>query len=446
MKSRFLLLLALVMGVALLPRGAAAQLTTVLDPSIFGGGCAHDVAVDAGSNRVYVTATYPVNTPRVAVIDGDSNTVIATVPVGGSPRGVAVNPTTSRVYVTGRDSASVTAIDGTTNTVMATIPVGLMPQGVAVNPTTNLIYVANWASGDVSVIDGGTNTVVATIAASDWYWPYGGPYGVAVNPATNRIYVTNGTLSVIDGGSNAVVATIPVGLSFMDVAVNPATNLIYVGNSVNPDHSVSVVSVIDGVTNTVVATIPMGMRPTDVAVNPTTNHVFVAGPGNVAVIDGATNSILYGLGTGNAVAVNPVTGVVYVVFEAIEMCGVNVTYDSPGAPPPPAPSPAPLPAPTPPPCPPAPAPPLADGMEWAALQCGTCNPVATTYPDNTPVGTVAGAVAPPEALEALWRFDGAEWTGYSTVSPAASDLTHMDFLDVVFVCVEGAATFTRPVP
>jgi len=436
MKARLLLMLALIIGAALLARGAAAQPTTMTDPSIFGGGWAHDVAVDPGSNRVYVTATYPVNTPRVAVIDGGSNTVVATVPVGLSPLGIAVNLATSRVYVTGRDSDNVTVIDGATNTVMATVPVGLSPVGVAVNPTTNLIYVANWEGDSVSVIDGGSNTVVATVPAGDW------PYGVAVDPVTNRIYVTNaahnGTVSVIDGGSNTVVATIPVGSSPLHVAVNPATNRIYVASSV-----------IDGQSNAVVATLPWGSGRRDVAVNPTTNRIYVAAD-RVWVIDGATNSVLYSLGTAygamvGGVAVNPAAGLVYVTACGLG-CWVEALHDSPGAAPPPAPSPAPLPPPTPAPCPPAPAPPLADGMEWVALQCGTCNAVTTTYPDNTPVGTIVGAVAPPETLEQLWRFEGDMWAAHSPQFPAASDLTHIDFLDVVFICVEGAATFTRPVP
>jgi YVTN family beta-propeller protein len=364
--------------------------------------------------------------------------------MGVSRPAVDVNSTTSRVYVTVPDGNSVSVMDGTTNTVVATVPVGESPTGVAVNPTTNLIYVtdAAWSawSGTVSVIDGTTNTVVSTIPVNQW------PLDVAVNPVTNLIYVANaawsGTISVIDGGSNTVVGNIPVGFSPQRVAVNPNTNSVYVAMARGD------LLVIDGTTNTVVATLP-ATDASDVAVNPATNHVFVAQDENVTVIDGATNSVVTSIPLAwqycqtpgaVAVAVNPITGVVYVGanqywFFCSEMYVIN---DSPGAGLPPAASPMS--------CAPAPAPPLAEGMEWVALLCGACNPVATTYPDSTPVATVAGAVAPPEALEALWRFDGAEWTGYSAASPAASDLTEVDRLDVVFICVEGAATFTRPVP
>jgi len=84
-------------------------------------------------------------------------------------------------------------------------------------------------------------------------------------------------------------------------------------------------------------------------------------------------------------------------------------------------------------------------MEWVALLCGTCNPNATTYPDNTPIATIAGSVAPPGQLESLWGFEGGVWRGWSAEFPEASDLTQVDRLDVVFICVGGSAAFTRPV-
>jgi hypothetical protein len=73
-----------------------------------------------------------------------------------------------------------------------------------------------------------------------------------------------------------------------------------------------------------------------------------------------------------------------------------------------------------------------------------CNPVATTYPDNTPIGTIASAVSPPGILVSIWEFDMSVWLGYSPQFPDVSDLTHKDFLDVVFLCVSAEGTFTRP--
>ncbi|MFB5664101.1 YncE family protein [Alteribacillus sp. HJP-4] len=152
------------------------------------------------------------------VIDGGSNNVIATVAVGSSPRGVGVNPTTSRIYVGNLNTDNVSVIDGGANNVIATVAVGSGPTGVGVNPTTNRIYIANIFSNNVSVIDGGSNSVIATVAVGS------SPRGVGVNPLTNGIYVANAdnnNVSVISGNTNMVIATIPVGVFPDGVGVNP---------------------------------------------------------------------------------------------------------------------------------------------------------------------------------------------------------------------------------
>ena len=65
--------------------------------------------------------------------------------------GLAVNPATNRIYVTNVASNSVSVIDGWTNQVRTTIPVGVDPYGVAANPVTGLIYVANRAGSTLSL-------------------------------------------------------------------------------------------------------------------------------------------------------------------------------------------------------------------------------------------------------------------------------------------------------
>ena len=70
-------------------------------------------------------------------------TVIATIGVGNQPVGVAVNSTTSRVYVANLEGGSLSVIDGATNTIIATVGVGFKPGDVAVNPSTNRIYVTH---------------------------------------------------------------------------------------------------------------------------------------------------------------------------------------------------------------------------------------------------------------------------------------------------------------
>jgi hypothetical protein len=77
-----------------------------------------------------------------------------------------------------------------------------------------------------------------------------------------------------------------------------------------------------------------------------------------------------------------------------------------------------------------------------------CNPAVSTWPDETPIETMAGAVAPPEALDAIWalNLEGNAWLGFSPTAPeGVNDLVSLNQLDAFFVCTNAAATLTRPV-
>jgi YVTN family beta-propeller protein len=90
---------------------------------------------------------------------------------------VATTPDGTRAYVTNQNSGNVSVIDTASNKVVATIPVGHLPDGVAITSDRThpfehddsrhqpLAYVTNDHDNTVSVIDTASNTVVATIPA-----------------------------------------------------------------------------------------------------------------------------------------------------------------------------------------------------------------------------------------------------------------------------------------
>jgi YVTN family beta-propeller protein len=146
----------------------------------------------------------------VSVIDTGDNTVIATVPVGYYPYGIAVTPDGKYVYVAncGGQSETLSVIDAASNTVVGNpIPVGGCPVGIAVTPDGKYGYVANNLNY-VSVIDTGSNTVVGNQI------PVGAaPNGIAMRPDGKYVYVANSagnSVSVIETAHNAAIATIPV--------------------------------------------------------------------------------------------------------------------------------------------------------------------------------------------------------------------------------------------
>ena len=244
-------------------------------------------------------------------------------------------------------------------TVVATLPVGANPTAIAVNSSTNKIYVADCippsggiggrgTPGTVTVIDGATNTTTTVPAGIC-------PTAVAVNSVTNKIYVANfgfssvtcgscfdyGSITVIDGAANAgVTITDPNARFPRALAVDPATNKIYVANQgslMTPTTNPGNVTVIDGATNAITTVAdPKAFAPNSLDINSVTNKIYVANqgsllhngtnPGNVTVIDGETNATTTitdphattpggGDSRGYGVAVNSTTNKVYVVNE-----------------------------------------------------------------------------------------------------------------------------------
>ena len=184
--------------------------------------------------------------------------VIATIPVGDSPRGVAVNDGDDTVYVTNYTSNTVSVINGRTRTEDDTITVGTRPWGVAVDHGDDTVYVANEGSSNVSVINGRTGNV-NTIAVGSF------PQGVAVDQGDDTVYVINYTsrdVSVINGRSLDDSVTIPVGSNPQGVAVDQGDDTVYVTNSGS-----NTVSVINGRTRSVDDTITVGNAPLGVAVD-----------------------------------------------------------------------------------------------------------------------------------------------------------------------------------
>jgi YVTN family beta-propeller protein len=244
------------------------------------------IAVNPSTSKVYVVNEYS-NT--VSVIDTNTDTVKSTINLGNFPYGIDINPLNNRIYITNRGSNTVSVLDGSVDTKLHDITVGKSPVGIAVNPSANWIYVTNLDDGTMSVIDGITNEVIDVIPVGKT------PYGVAVNPLSNKIYVTDiitNTVTVIDGKTNEISAKIPVGKRPTGLAIDipdkkGENNRLYVAN-----YDSDSVSVIDTVTNEVTNNITsVGDSPVGIAINSISNKLYVSNiaSNTVAVID--TNNI-----------------------------------------------------------------------------------------------------------------------------------------------------------
>ena len=122
--------------------------------------------IAAGNGAVWTTNTVEDSVTR---IDPATNAVVATIPVGEFPTGIALTP--GAVWVANHHGRSLSRIDPTTNAVVATIPVGDAttppergPQELAAAGGSVWFKVLESSGGMVERLDPATNSVVAKIA------------------------------------------------------------------------------------------------------------------------------------------------------------------------------------------------------------------------------------------------------------------------------------------
>jgi len=225
----------------------------------------------------------------IAIINTLANKVEKTVTVNGSPVGVAVNPTTNKVYITNEESRSVSEIDGKTHTLLLgphgdnlsrqnlynrIIPKGFKvasgPSSIDVNPLTNKIYVGYGISNKISVFDSNNYHLIKNIAVE------AGIKKIAINPSTNKIYIANQDakdISVVDGDSDSLMVNIPIRGGPFDISIDPFGNIYVTSRELN------ILSVIDSTTDRIISTVAIYSNSSSLSVNQLTHKVYVANQG-----------------------------------------------------------------------------------------------------------------------------------------------------------------------
>lgn len=221
--------------------------------------------------------------------------VSRTIPAGSFPESMVFSPDGRKVYVTNRNSRSVSMISTATNyTITTTILDAAEPvQGIAASPDGRRVYAANGASG-IRVLDAAKLTVVDTFPVNAGGGTQPNPLGLAISPDGKLLYVSDnhdgGAVTVLDSVSGNVVASLVpgAGATPLGVAPSPDGTRAYIAVA-GPNELV----VFDPYTNSVVDTIAVGSRPSGVAVTPNGVKVYVTNElGNsVSVYDTALEQI-----------------------------------------------------------------------------------------------------------------------------------------------------------
>jgi YVTN family beta-propeller protein len=211
-----------------------------------------------------------------------------------------------RVYVTNEGSGDVTVIDGRSREVVATLPLGKRPRGIAASSDGKRLFVALSGSplagpgidekslppadktadgiGVVEVVSGRVERVLKGV--SD-------PEQLVINRAGTRLYVASedtGKAIVIDARSGKVLADVDVGGEPEGVALSSArAGLLCVTSE-----SDNTVAFIDVAQNRVLQRIAVGQRPRDAGFSPDDGTLYVSGENDssLTLIDVKTRQVL----------------------------------------------------------------------------------------------------------------------------------------------------------
>jgi len=276
------------------------------------GGYPVAVAYDSANGYVYV-ANYGSN--NVAVINATTDKVVDWVPVGVSPDALVYDNANGYVYVANYNydaPGNVTVINGATDKVVGSIGVDNFPDAVAFDSGTGCLYVVSEGkypvyAGTVTVINGAKDKVVGSVPVGTE------PWAVAYDGSNGDLYVANGgsnNVTIVNGATNKAVGSVPAGTEPDAVAYDRSNGYLYVVNEWTDNATVTNgpgnLTVINGATDQIVGSVPVGFQPVDVALDSSNGYLYVAnmdigpgygtdpdgGPGNLTVVDGSTDAVV----------------------------------------------------------------------------------------------------------------------------------------------------------
>jgi YVTN family beta-propeller protein len=200
----------------------------------------------------------------VTLIDGSSQQVLATIPVGKRPRGIHASPDGKILFVALSGSPisgprhvgpanplldddekarpdhsldGIGLVDLATKKFLRKIPAGTDPEQFAVSPDGKKLYIANEDASAISILDTASGQVEQQIPVAEE------PEGVVFSPDGKSVYATcetAGDIFIINTAQNKSVAHFVVGGRPRNVAFTPDGSRAFI-----PSESTGVLHIID---------------------------------------------------------------------------------------------------------------------------------------------------------------------------------------------------------
>jgi DNA-binding beta-propeller fold protein YncE len=243
------------------------------------------LALDSRGHRLFVGNQDTVGA-AVSVIDTGSGQAQTFMPSGHRVWCMGFDEALNRLYVGDPDAGELVAVDGASGQTQGSVPLGGAPVSIAVNPTNGEVAVAvqGYAPALLVVDPNNLDMNPLAIPVSD-----GQPMQVAVDSTTGKFFVArNGVdpvLLVLRPASTTFDNSIPVAGGVTGVAID-RNSQIYLS------HATGQATVIDGATGNPVADVPIGAGPAQVSDAP--NHAAVdpdSSPTQVYMVDTASGTL-----------------------------------------------------------------------------------------------------------------------------------------------------------
>jgi YVTN family beta-propeller protein len=162
---------------------------------------------------------------KSSVVDLKALSTISKADTGENPDALIYEPRRGEVYIFNHTGKSATVINAKTATVVATIPLEGSPEFAVADSATERVYCNLEDKSEVAVIDTAKHEVTARWPLS----PGEEPTGIACDAAHHRLFVTchNKMMEMLDSTTGKVLATVPIGAGVDGCAFDDATQLAF---------------------------------------------------------------------------------------------------------------------------------------------------------------------------------------------------------------------------
>ncbi len=239
-------------------------------------GRVHGIALVPERNLGFASSSGDNN---VNVFDLADNKLLKKIPAGDGPDAIIYDAKVHLVYVGDHAGKTGTLIDPSTQTVVATIPLGGEPEYAQADAETGLIYQNLEDTSELVVVDLQKRAVMKRYPLA----PGEGPTGLAFDVGNRRLFSTcNGKLIVLNADTGAVVTVLPIGAGTDGADYDAGLRRVYTANGIG---SMTVIQQESADRYRVLENAPTRFGGHSLAVDPATHRIFVAYFGSVAVYE-----------------------------------------------------------------------------------------------------------------------------------------------------------------